>query len=289
MNNNGYLNEFDTYLKNVKHSSESTRQSYLRDLGQFLRFYSEDLLSAETDDLNRYIAQLRSDGRSASTVARNIASLKAFYKYYFSIGIMKSNPALGLETEKIVQIAPEVLTGREVELLLDQPQCTDLKGYRDKAMLELLCATGIRVSELVCLRVADVDLQNGTILCRGGKGRSVPLSPSAIKAVTEYIAFIRKQMIRDLDEEILFVNINGNPMTRQGFWKILKGYQVKAGIQKNITPHTLRHSFAVHLLEKGENMKSVRKIMGQSELSATGIYADFVRELDGKTKKSYNR
>ena len=289
MKDNIYLNEFDTYLKNEKKSSESTRQSYLRDLGQFLQFYRGELLSAETDDLNGYIAHLRNDGRSAATVARNIASLKAFYKYCFIVGCIKSNPALGLATEKIVQRSPEVLNSREVELLLDQPRCTDLKGYRDKAMLELLYATGIRVSELIALRVADVDLQNGTILCKGSKTRLIPLSPSAVKAVTEYMAFIRKQMVRDFNEEILFVNVNGAPMTRQGFWKILKGYQIKAGIEKNITPHILRHSFAVHLLENGNDMKSVRKIMGQSETAASGIYADFVRELDGKPKKNYNR
>ena len=223
MKDNIYLNEFDTYLKNEKKSSESTRQSYLRDLGQFLQFYRGELLSAETDDLNGYIAHLRNDGRSAATVARNIASLKAFYKYCFIVGYIKSNPALGLATEKIVQRSPEVLNSREVELLLDQPRCTDLKGYRDKAMLELLYATGIRVSELIALRVADVDLQNGTILCKGSKTRLIPLSPSAVKAVTEYMAFIRKQMVRDFNEEILFVNVNGAPMTRQGFWKILKG------------------------------------------------------------------
>ena len=280
-----YLKKFKSYLEEEKHASENTCQAYLRDLRHLSEFCHGDLLSVDGERLNMYLATLKEAGRSEATVARNVASLKAFYNYCCKLGYLERNPASGLIAERISQKVPEILNGREVELLLEQPQCTDLKGYRDKAMLELLYATGIRVSELVSLKISDVDLQNGTVFCGGSKARTIPLSPSAVKAVTEYTAFIRKQMIRDLDEKILFVNVNGDPMTRQGFWKILKAYQKKAGIQKNITPHTLRHSFAAHLLEKGEDMKSVRMKMGRSELSASGIYADYVRVSKEKTKK----
>ena len=274
MNNDFYLEQFDLHLKNEKHSSENTRQSYLRDLRQFAEFCGEGLLTADAECLNAYISQQKRRGRSASTIARNIASLKAFYVFCCTVGYLECSPAAELTAEKTVQRAPEILDSREVELLLDQPQCTDLKGYRDKAMLEVMYATGIRVSELLALKTTDVDLQNGTIAC-GTKTRILPLSPAALKAVTEYMSFIRKQMIRDLKEEVLFVNINGDPMTRQGCWKILKGYRQKAGIQKNITPHTLRHSFAAHLLKNGSDMKFVQKMMGYSDVSTTGIYAGF--------------
>jgi len=290
MNDNLYLDEFDSYLKNEKHSSDNTRQSYLRDIRQFGKFSGDDLLSADTDSLSAYIAHLKNQGRSSSTVARNVASLKAFYGFCCSCGYMEHSPATELTAEKIMQKVPEILDSWEVELLLDQPRCTDLKGYRDKAMLELLYATGIRVSELVSLKTTDVDLVNGTICCGGARTRTIPLSSTALKAVTEYITFIRKQMIRDLNEEVLFVNVNGAPMTRQGFWKLLKGYQQKAGIQKNITPHMLRHSFAAHLLKNGSDMKAVRKAMGNSDSSATGIYAGFLQEArKNKEKKLHIR
>ena len=278
MKNELYLQEFDSYLKNEKHSSDNTRQSYLRDLRQFSESHGESLLSVKAEHLHAYISDLKGLGRSPSTVARNVASLKSFYSYCCSKDYLTESPAKELSAEKSVQKVPEILDSREVELLLDQPHCTDLKGYRDKAMLELLYATGIRVSELISLKMSDVDLQNGTITCGDRRTRTISISATALKALTEYISFIRKQMLRDLNEDVLFVNVNGDPMTRQGFWKILKGYQQKAGIQKNITPHMLRHSFAAHLLENGMDMKSVRKTMGHSELSAMGIYAEFARE-----------
>ena len=288
MNSTDYLNEFDSYLKTEKHASQNTRQSYLRDMRQFAAFCKDDVLAVDENTLNEYIDRQKDSGRSSSTVARNVASLKSFYGFCCAMGYLEQSPAAKLSAEKIAPKIPEILDSREVELLLDQPQCTDLKGYRDKAMLELLYATGIRVSELISLKLKDVDLENGTISCGEAKVRTISLSPSALKAVNEYIAFIRRQMIRDLNEEVLFVNFNGDPMTRQGFWKILKGYQQKAGIQKNITPHVLRHSFAAHLLEKGADMKSVRKVMGHSESSAVEIYAGFARGENGSKKKIHS-
>lgn len=275
------IEKFDFHLKNEKGASENTRQAYLRDLRHFASFCGV----REMDDgcVNAYIEQLKSDGRSVSTIARNAASLKAFFGFCCARGYLTENPATCLTVRKSTPKAPDILDSREVELLLDQPCCTDLKGYRDKAMLELLYATGIRVSELISMKMDDVDLEHGTVSCGEIKKRTIPLSPAALKALSEYITFIRRQMLRDLQEEVLFVNMNGEPMTRQGFWKLLKGYKEKAGIEKNITPHTLRHSFAAHLLQNGADIKSVQKLMGHSVVSTTGIYAEYA---DCRTRKN---
>ena len=280
------IEEFDFYLINDRGVSENTRQSYLRDIRHFHLFCGESVVDHEC--VNAYIEKLRMDGKSTSTIARSIASLKSFMGFCCLRGYLNSNPAAELTVEKTVSKIPEILDSKEVELLLSQPQCTDLKGYRDKAMLELLYATGIRVSELISLKTTNVDLENGIITCGASRKRSVPMSAAATKAVSEYITFIRRQMIRDLNEEILFVNVNGSPMTRQGFWKLLKGYKQKAGIQKNITPHTLRHSFAAHMLQNGTDMKSVQKLMGHSDLSTTGMYAEFADCVPRKTRKNMN-
>ena len=287
MRGNSYYNEFDLYLKNERGSSNNTRQAYLRDLRQFEAYCGEDLLCVREEQVQSYVEHLKQLGRSQTTIARVIASLKAFYGFCYENGTVTVNPAVHLSVEKPKQNAPEILDSREVELLLDQPQCTDLKGYRDKAMLELMYATGLRVGELIALKVSDVDLHDGTISCGGERRRTIPLSAGALKALTEYMSFIRKQMVRDLREEVLFVNVNGDPMTRQGFWKILKGYQKKARIEKNITPHTLRHSFAAHLLKSGSDMKSVQRVMGHSDISTMGIYSEYLTySKDKKRQKS---
>ena len=281
------VDEFDLYLKTEKGASENTRQSYLRDLRYFTSFCGSDEI--DTQCVEAFVAQLKCDGRSVSTIARCVASLKAFMKFCCLRGYMDSNPASDVIVEKLSAKSPDVLDYKEVELLLEQPRCTDLKGYRDKAMLELLYSTGIRVGELISLKISDVDLENGTITCGGTKSRTLPLSAAAVKSVSEYITFIRRQMVRDLHEEILFVNVNGDPMTRQGFWKLLKGYQQKAGIQKNITPHTLRHSFAAHSLQNGSDMKSVQKLMGHSDVSTTGMYAEYANEAASRSRKKIHK
>ena len=289
MRSNVFLEEFDTHLKVVKGSSENTRQSYLRDLRQFQSYCDVELLTVRREHIYAYMEHLKQLGRSQATIARTIASIKSFYGFCYENGYLTLNPALDLVVEKPIQKIPEILTNREVELLLDQPRCTDLKGYRDKAMLEVLYATGIRVSELISLKVSDVDLDAAVISCGSDRKRNIPLSATALKALSEYISFIRKQMIRDFREEILFVNVNGDPMTRQGFWKLLKGYQKKAGIEKNITPHTLRHSFAVHLLQRGADMKSLQKAMGHSDISATGAYSEYLTySKENKGKKVHH-
>ena len=202
-------------------------------------------------------------------------------------GQCDSNPVFNIKVEKAEKKLPQILTGKEVELLLDQPKCTDLKGYRDKAMLELLYATGIRVSELINLDVSDVNLPGGFIKCAsGGKVRIIPLYSAAIKALTDYIEEVRPKMIADVSDQSLFVNVSGERMSRQGFWKIIKYYQEKAQIDKDITPHTLRHSFAAHLLENGADLRSIQEMLGHSDISSTQIYAQLVKQ---NLKSVYNK
>ena len=230
-------------LKNktdVKKASANTLASYMRDVRQLSDYVAAhdlpELDELDDDELTAYISWLRHNGKSPATVSRCIASLKSFYSLLLTQGIVDHNPAAGLVPEKAVQKLPQILTSKEVELLLEQPECTDMKGYRDRAMLELLYATGIRVSELISLDITDVNIPAGFIRCRSkDKERMIPLYPAAIKALSEYVEFIRPQMIASPDEPSLFVNISGERMS-QGFWKIIKTYQKKAGIEKDITP-----------------------------------------------------
>ena len=234
-----------------------------------------------------YTNHMQEKGKSAATISRSVASLKSLFTFMVNSGMRSSNPVTNIQIEKAEKKLPQILTGKEVELLLEQPKCTDLKGYRDKAMLELLYATGIRVSELINLNVTDVNLPGGFIKCEGGgKVRIIPLYPAAIKALSEYIELIRPKMVADVLEESLFVNVSGERMSRQGFWKIIKYYQEKAQIDKDITPHTLRHSFAAHLLENGADLRSIQEMLGHSDISSTQIYAQLVKQ---NLKSVYNK
>ena len=267
---------FESYLVEVKKASQNTLSSYLRDIRQLISYLDAhsgvNLDEATDDDLAGYIAYLRNAGKSVATVSRVIASLKCFYSYLVTEGYMKENPASKLVPDKNKQKLPQILTSKEVELLLEQPSCTDAKGYRDKAMLELLYATGIRVTELISLDITDVNTAAGVVKCTGKeRERFIPLYPAAVKALSEYIEFIRPQMISLPGETALFVNVNGERMSRQGFWKIIKSYQQKAHIEKTITPHTLRHSFAAHLLENGADLKSIQEMLGHADISSTQI------------------
>ena len=204
-----------------------------------------------------------------------------------SLGQIDANPALNISFEKDAKKLPQILTSKEVELLLEQPKCVDPKGYRDRAMLELLYATGIRVSELISLNIEDVNISAGVIrCCSKNKERLIPLYPAAINAVSEYITDVRSGMVAVPDENALFVNMNGERMSRQGFWKIIKVYQEKAGIMKEITPHTLRHSFAAHLLENGADLRSIQEMLGHADISSTQIYAHLVKK---QLKDVYNK
>ena len=273
-----FLTEFQGFLVDVKHSSKNTVSSYLSDINQFDAFLGmhskSNLVSAVRDDVVRYVAWLKNQGKSAATVSRSVASLKCFYNYLISTGKIERTPVADISLEKAVKKLPQILSSKEVELLLEQPQCTDMKGYRDRAMLELLYATGIRVTELISLDASDVNLAAGFVRCRSrDKERLIPLYPAAVKAIKDYMQNVRSQMIAMPDETALFVNMNGERMSRQGFWKIIKYYQNKAGIQKDITPHTLRHSFATRCIESGMRPKTLQKILGHSQIDTTMQYA----------------
>ena len=277
------LERYEGYLCDVKKSSQNTRASYLRDvrqLGDYLSTHTAATLdTADEDELFDYIEWLRANGKSVATVSRAIASLKNFYQYLVSQGVVEQNPTGRLVPDKTTQKLPQILTAKEVETLLEQPQCVDVKGYRDRAMLELLYATGIRVSELISLNITDVNLSAAVIRCQTrDKIRVIPVYQAAVSALSEYINFVRPQMIASPDEQSLFVNISGERMSRQGFWKIIKSYQKKAGIEKTITPHTLRHSFAAHLLENGADLHSIQEMLGHADISSTQVYSHLVKK-----------
>ena len=289
------LHSFEDYLRNQKKVSENTLLSYLRDVNRFQSYISSrhdlEIMRVKDDDVADYIQSLRREGRSAATLSRTVASIKCLYEQLVCEGRVPINPARKVELEKQPRKLPEILTGKEVELFLEQPDPSDMKGIRDRAMLELLYATGMRVSELITLDIDDVNLSVGIIRCRSKeKERVIPMYSMAVKAISDYIEKVRMSMIADADEEALFVNMNGERMSRQGFWKIVKTYQKKAGITKEITPHTLRHSFAAHLLENGADLHSIQEMLGHSDLSSTQIYAKIVKkQLKDVYKKAHPR
>ena len=282
---------YGTFLAEEKHSSQNTISSYLRDVTQFAEYLNEyhgcALRGAKSDMVRDYMGWMQGRGKSAASVTRFLASIKSFYNYLISCGHISANPAKGITADRAERKYPEILTAKEVELFLDQPQCVDAKGFRDHAMLELLYATGIRVSELISLNLDDLNLAAGFIRCESrSKERIIPLYHGAIKALQDYVKDIRPQLVADQREEALFVNMNGERMSRQGFWKIIKHYQDKAGIEKEITPHTLRHSFAAHLLENGADLHSIQEMLGHADISSTQIYSQLVNQ---KIKNVYNR
>ena len=286
------IQAYENYLTKVKQASANTVSSYMRDIRQFsawLRDHEEsDVVDASQLNISDYLVHLQEDGRSGSTVSRCLASLKNFYSYLVSAGFLESSPVpADIHVERGSKKLPQILSGREVELLLMQPACVDAKGFRDKAMLEVMYATGIRVTELIELNLEDVNLELGAIKCaRGKKSRVIPLYPAALKSLSTYIRDVRDSMLAVPDERALFVNVGGTRMSRQGFWKILKHYQASAHIEKEITPHTLRHSFAVHLLENGADLGSVQELMGHSDISSTQMYAQMI---NNKLKSVYEK
>ncbi len=272
-----YIDGYKQYLSEERHASANTLSSYLRDVRQFLAYLqsvgTRSVLQAAASDIEEYMRWMTGRGKSAATVTRSVASLKSYYHYLVLEGRLKKNPVQDVTPLKVKRHLPQILTGKEVELFLEQPQCVDTKGYRDHAMLELLYATGIRVSELIALDVSDLNLSAGIIHCAGkSKERVIPLYPAAIKALRDYVEEIRPSMIAAPDETALFVNMNGERMSRQGFWKIIKYYQQKAQIDKDITPHPLRHSFAAHLLENGADLRSIQEMLGHASIASTQVY-----------------
>ncbi|MGM9585878.1 MAG: site-specific tyrosine recombinase XerD [Candidatus Limivicinus sp.] len=291
MLNSECIEIFEKYLREEKNSSENTLNSYLRDIRQFgayLDLHTDtDIVSATEDELSEYINWLKGQGKSVATVSRSIASLKCLYSYLTIRQIIAENPATKLVPDKGEHKLPQILTSQEVDLLLEQPECVDAKGYRDKAMLELLYATGIRVTELINLDITDINLAAGVIrCCTRDKERLIPMYAKAVKALSDYVTLVRPQMIALPDEPSLFVNVNGERMSRQGFWKIIKYYQKKAHIEKDITPHTLRHSFAAHLLENGADIHAIQEMLGHADISSTQVYTQLVKK---QLKDVYNK
>ncbi len=285
------IQDFTNYLKDVKSSSENTVLSYRRDLKGFCNFL-ESCGIKEVRQINRtnvmaYVYELQRQKKASATVSRNIASIRSFFQFLLRKGTVYDNPALDLEMPKVEKKMPEIMTLQEVERLLEQPDTSEVKGIRDKAMLELLYATGIRVTELVSLRVADINLPLEYIRCENGeRSRMIPLGAPAREALRNYLDHSRSKMVKDPAEERLFVNCSGTPMTRQGFWKLIKLYGKKAGIQEEITPHMLRHSFAVHLIENGADLQSVQEMLGHSDISTTQIYT---KMQHNKLKSVYSK
>ena len=289
-----FIAAYRDYLTEEKHASANTLSSYIRDLTQFhswlLSVGVTDMRKVKKETINEYLLHMTHSGKSPATVTRSTASIKSFYAYMMQCGAVKSNPAKSVVAMKVERKYPEILSNREVELFLEQPKCVDEKGFRDHAMLELMYATGVRVSELIALNVEDVNLPAAFLRCGDEKReRIIPLYPRAVKALRDYIQVIRPRLTGQ-EETALFVNMNGQRMTRQGFWKLVKHYQAKAEITKDITPHTLRHSFAVHLLENGADLRSIQEMLGHADISSTQIYTHVVKhQLKDVYQKAHPR
>ena len=284
------LKFFFEFLANEKKLSENTLQSYKRDLKQFKRYLEACEIHynrVKEEDITDYIKELQENGKKSSSISRCIASIRSFYQFVLKRKKIKVDPTLNIQAPKIEKRVPNVLTSKEVELLLEQPKDVDLKGTRDKAMLEFAYATGMRVTEIISLNLEDVNLEEGYVTCHtGNKQRTIPLGTMALTALKEYIQDARDILIKTDDEQALFVNINGKRLTRQGFWKIIKYYKEQAHITKDITPHVLRHSFATHLLQNGADLKAIQTMLGHSDISSTQIYMQF---QDGGLKDIYKK
>ena len=270
---------FLDFLKDDKKLSDNTLQSYRRDIEQYEKYVSDNkinYLKVTEETILEYMEFLREENKKESTISRSLASIRSFYQYLIRVKKIKKDPTMTIESPKINKRTPNILTSKEVELLLDQPKAVDLKGTRDKAMLEFAYATGMRVTEMISLDIDDVKLDEGYVVCRGrSKSRNIPLGSMSLKALKEYIDDARPYLIRDESEEALFVNVNGTRLTRQGFWKIVKYYKEQAHIEKDITPHVLRHSFATHLLQNGADLKAIQTMLGHSDISSTQVYMQF--------------
>ena len=257
---------FLSFLKDDKKLSENTLQSYRRDIEQYEKYVSENkinYLKVTEETITDYMEYLREENKKESTISRSLASIRSFYQYLIRTKKIKKDPTSKIESPKINKRVPNILTSKEVELLLDQPKDVDLKGTRDKAMLEFAYATGMRVTEMISLNIDDVKLDEGYVVCKGrNKSRNIPLGSMSLKALKEYMEDSRPYLIRDEEEPALFVNISGTRLTRQGFWKIVKYYKEQAHIEKDITPHVLRHSFATHLLQNGAELKAIQTMLG---------------------------
>lgn len=270
---------FLEFIQNEKKLSDNTLQSYKRDILQYKNYIDENnlnYLKISNQDVKTYLNTLKQIGKKSSTISRNIASIRSFYQFLIRNKKIKNDPTEDIQAPKIEKRIPSVLTAQEVELLLEQPKDVDLKGTRDKAMLEFAYATGMRVTEIINLNIENINLEEGYVICyTGSKQRNIPLGSLSLKALKEYVEEARPILIKDEKEKSLFVNVNGKRLTRQGFWKIVKYYKEQAHITKDITPHVLRHSFATHLLQNGADLKAIQTMLGHSDISSTQVYMQF--------------
>ncbi len=278
----GFISKFESYLRNEKKSSDNTLDSYLRDLGQFLSYCEmneiKEVSQVDKKTIEKFFEYLTVIGKSNATVSRVAASLRCFFNYLIKTSEIESSPLSGIKLKSTEKKLPEILSGKEVLNLLSQPSDSDYKSIRDRAMLELLYATGIKVSELTELEVSDVNIQIGILNLKNAKNeRIIPIYPAAVKTIQNYMVNVRPIIVTDRKEYRLFTNMSGQPLSRQGFWKIVKFYAQKANIKKEITPHTLRHSFAAHLLENGADLKDIKEMLGHSDISTTQIYAQLMK------------
>ena len=284
------VKSFLEFIENDKKLSSNTLQSYRRDIVQLEEYLDSENIAynkVTKEDVENYIEQLKEIGKKTSTISRNIASIRSFYQYLVRVKKIKKDPTEGIQSPKIEKKAPSILSSEEVELLLEQPKNVDLKGIRDKAMLEFAYATGMKVTEIISLNIEDVNVNEAYVVCNSGfKKRNIPLGSISLKALVEYMKNARPYLIKDEKEKALFVNINGKRLTRQGFWKIVKYYKEQAHITKDITPHVLRHSFATHLLQNGADLKSIQTMLGHSDISSTQVYMQF---QDDTIKNVYHK
>ena len=284
------MTEYLNYLKNTKKSSNNTIQAYRRELNFFFEYLNKnnmDYLKVGYDDVQKYMEELNGEGRKAASVSRRLATLRSFYGFLLKKKLIKAIPTNKINMPKIEKKAPMVLTSDEVEILLSQPKSNDLKGIRDKAMLEFAYATGMKVSEIINLDLKDVNLVDSYVVCNEGYSkRVVPLGRISKEALVEYLDNSRPYLLKTEDEKPLFVNIMGNRLTRQGFWKIIKQYQEQAHIDKEITPHVLRHSFATHLLQNGADMRAVQTMLGHTDIASTQVY---MKLIDDQYKENHPR
>ncbi|WP_353892339.1 site-specific tyrosine recombinase XerD [Proteinivorax hydrogeniformans] len=282
------------YLKVERGLADNTLESYKRDLNKFMSFLDKQGFSSWQDitrqQIISYLLELQTLGLASSTVSRNLASIRSFFSYLNFENLLQKDPASDLDSPKIDKKLPKVISTEEVESLLNQPDLKEKSGIRDRAMLELLYATGLRVSEMISLDINDVNLDLGFLRCfgKGSKERIVPLGKLAIEYLSTYINTARGKMIKNINQEALFVNFHGNRLTRQGFWKILKKYAKKGNIHADITPHTLRHSFATHLLENGADLRSVQEMLGHADISTTQVYTHVTQKRLKQVHKEFH-
>lgn len=287
------INDFIDDLKNEKKLSANTLESYNRDIKQFLHYLGlkdMDFKNVKKSHIISYVFFLQNEGKATSSISRSLASIRAFYHVQLKNRVIVYDPTINLESPKIEKKPPSTLTIAEMERVLSSPSTEDPKGIRDKAMLEVLYATGIRVTELINLNTEDINLDLGYVKCLGNKERIVPIGKIAIAALENYINNYREKFAKSKIENSLFLNFHGQRMTRQGFWKIIKYYATQLGIEKEITPYTLRHSFATHLIENGADLKSVQQMLGHTDISTTQVYAEMVKNrISDVYKKSHPR